>query len=254
MFNCVLVLRFHWDDTVPKTEKLVCMCSDCKTLSCTLCPACVIEALTSSPDFCLWPPKTIADCKTVAKILLCELWHHWDVLQQRQSWTKIYTGGNMYAYSRDTSWHDVYMENSWQMAIKRTLNIYTSHICLWICMAVWTWGNTSTIRCAVCVCVLPLICCKETANKHQMFPWFFFLFQYWKRWLAGKDEKQLSFSNTWEDKWAEGALIHTVIIWKRTLNRSAFIFITNNQEGQAGHTGVTWHPVTAVLCENNAGL
>lgn len=118
--------------------------------------------------------KTIADCKTVAKILLCELWHHWDVLQQRQSWTKIYTGGNMYAYSRDTSWHDVYMENSWQMAIKRTLNIYTSHICLWICMAVWTWGNTSTIRCAVCVCVLPLICCKETANKHQMFPWCFF--------------------------------------------------------------------------------
>lgn len=28
--------------------------------------------------------------------------------------------------------------------------------------------------CCVCVCALPLICCKETANKHQMFPWCFF--------------------------------------------------------------------------------
>lgn len=254
MFNCVLVLRFHWDDTVPKTEKLVCMCSDCKTLSCTLCPACVIEALTSSPDFCLWPPKTIADCNTVAKILLCELWHHWYVLQQRQSWTKIYTGGNMYADSRDTSWHDVYMENSWQMAIKRTLNIYTSHIC--VCGSAWQYGlegirAQSGVLC-VCVCFL-WFAVKKLQTSIKCFH-DFFLFQYWKRWLAGKDEKQLSFSNTWEDKWAEGALIHTVIIWKRTLNRSAFIFITNNQEGQAGHAGVTWHPVTAVLCENNAGL
>lgn len=108
--------------------------------------------------------------------------------------------------------------------------------------------------CCVCVCARFLwFAVKKLQTSIKCFH-DFFLFQYWKRWLAGKDEKQLSFSNTWEDKWAEGALIHTVIIWKRTLNRSAFIFITNNQEGQAGHAGVTWHPVTAVLCENNAGL